>query len=186
MPARREGSRGARSSGSDFLDSRSRAVPGSNQSDEVGNSGAWVRRGISVPNERFLAAPWVALAPGVPPFGGVAPRYGQRSSLMVRASVGSPRATGSVFPGSAGWSASPGPARARVDAVAGTNRAPPRAAVGGSGRPTGPGRCRRHRSENSERGSCPGGRRRRALVAEREPCNGHGPRHCGPRRERGR
>ena len=39
------------------------------QACEVGNGGAAVHRGINVPNVRFLAAPFVALVPGVPPFG---------------------------------------------------------------------------------------------------------------------
>ena len=61
----------------------SRAAPGSNQTDEVGNVGAWVPHGIIVPNEPFRAAPSVALVPGVPPLGRVAPRHGRRSSFMV-------------------------------------------------------------------------------------------------------
>lgn len=39
------------------------------QSNEVGNAGAPMRRGIDVPNGAFLAASLVALVPGVPPFG---------------------------------------------------------------------------------------------------------------------
>ena len=64
---------------------KSRAVPGSNQSDEVGSSGTRVHRGIDVPNVAFLAAPLVVLVPGVPPFGVLAPRHGRHSSVTVRA-----------------------------------------------------------------------------------------------------
>src|SRR5262249_48359351 len=82
----------------------SRAVPGSHQSDEVGNGGARGHHGISVPTERLVAAPWVALVPGVPPFGGVAPRPGRRRSVRVQASVVSPRALTSVRAIIGGWS----------------------------------------------------------------------------------
>jgi hypothetical protein len=55
--ARREGSLGARSKSS-APPGTSRAAPGANPSDEVGNCGARVPRGIIVPNDEFLAAPW--------------------------------------------------------------------------------------------------------------------------------
>jgi hypothetical protein len=39
------------------------------QSNEVGNAGAQMHRGIVVPNVGFLAASFAALVPGVPPLG---------------------------------------------------------------------------------------------------------------------
>ena len=57
---------------------KSRAAPGANQTDEVGNRGAGVRCGILVPTVVALSD---ALVPGVPQFGGRAPRYGRQVPL---------------------------------------------------------------------------------------------------------
>jgi len=76
------------------------------------------------------------------------------------------------------------PARAHLGADAGTSRAPPRATAVGAASPTGPARCRRHRSGNSDTGSYPSGPRTRA-GGRAGTVQGHGPRHCGPWRDCG-
>jgi hypothetical protein len=62
---------------------------------EVRIGGARMRRGIYVPNG-WLAHPFVALVPGVPPFSPVAPRRGRLGLVMVRAFAVSPSAIGVV------------------------------------------------------------------------------------------
>ena len=141
----------------------SRAVPRSNQRDEVGSSGTGVHGGIRVPNVAFVAAPSIVLVPGVPPLARLAPRYGRHGSVTVRAWVVSPWATGYVFNITLCLSVPGRTARAPAVAAARTDPAPPRAAASARGRPTGPARCRRHHSENSERRSCPDARRTNGL-----------------------
>ena len=185
MPARREGSLGAKSSGSDPRDRSSRAVPASNPSDEVGNDGARVRGGSNVPNEWLRAAPSVALVPGVPEFGGVAPRHGRPSSVRVRAwrrfSAGDwlrsachrRRVGGARSSQGTGWwsrahQSTTAACSGRRRSAAHRSRALPPAPPRKQGKTFVP-RC----AANAR------------LRAEREPCNGHGPRHCRPHRVRG-
>jgi hypothetical protein len=124
-------------------------------------SGMGAHRCVAGSSSPFLPHPLVALVPGVPPFGGVAPRHGRPSAITVPASVGSPGAIASLVDGIGGLSVSRGPAGAPVGAAAGTNRGPRRAAAGVAVPPTGPARCRRHRRGNRDTGFYPSGPRTR-------------------------
>jgi hypothetical protein len=97
--------------------------------------------------------------PLLPPLCIQAPRHGRRSSVTVRAWSLSPWAIRelSFMLLCVSWSSVP--TRARVVPSAGTGQARPRAVVGASAPPTGRGRCHRRRSRNSDRRSCPDGRR---------------------------
>jgi hypothetical protein len=161
---------------------KGRAAPGSNQSDEVGSSGAWVHRGIVVPNVGFLAAPGVALVPGC-----------LRSAVWLPGTVG--RARLRCGHGGVLFSKGVYPEYPLRGVVVGRDRqgtGRPRrwyssstAACGAvcSRRPTGPGPCHRPRNENSEIRSSPGGQRTRGWSprASRAADRDHATAHPGAR-----